>query len=1075
MNYKKVNEIIGCMQKSVLLVMFCTLYICLYFNPFSGLSIDSFSREIGMAAVNNYDVGKVIRNFALYFGLVLVVFCMVSMVVGYIWICLKQRIVEEIYKEMTQKINIFCGIALIPLLLKYVEYFCNGKVQYGKEMHFLMMIVIAFVVFVLILSAELINFSNLKWTLLVTINITFFVQLVLYEFINVNTVLLFLIIYFILLVVINYINNFILQMNQQKWEQIQDASTPFAYGIFGISVIVECCNILNQYGVIVKNKILIVMFFYIGITLLAFFFFKARKSFDWNKHFSGGMLLALVCVYAQPYLQNVVSTDFFEQANISVPVSQFFLYGKMPIVESLSGHLLSDNLAGMVYGILNQDYFGALFSPYTTFFYMIWIIIFYVIIKKCFDEDYALLVCTILPISVFGYFWANLSLISVLALVLISKKQSYKNYMFFWMILAASCVYKVDTGVALGVASVISWILASLLHKKEIAWKKAISTFGIVILLFGIFFVISCFMNEISPTDRAYEFIQIIASSNQNWAYSSIGQAGNVGFVIVYFGLPLLCLAGIILYCYRLRVCTDRKVPFIYDVFTLTFGISYFVNFQRMLVRHSYFEVGFSSWLFFTAFLFLALVCSEKIYEKKEIIFSSLFCLSLFLVGLEGTSLSSQTILSGALERYSGGKMVVENIPCEKVKRVETSEEMKNIYLEVTEFISDYLNEDETFLDLSNQTLLFALTEKENPVYVSQSPGLLWGDFSQNEFIQQVEQHIDKIPIVLTTTDLSLNCGVSIDGVLNNFRYYRIYEFVYENYYPMYRIGAFVVWCHNERQDNEEVYDVQMDNLEQLYKYNIEVFWQDGVLTLKNSSDIDPQVIGLEKYFRKCNSENISIIINYTSNISGILELFYTTEENEVFTGQKVVQSYATTAGTAVFKVPYTEFSQYRLDIMENMELKIHSIKVLEGDYEYVDYDYAQNAYLHTYDIGMIPYLWGMKDSKNAAQNEVIDELELNDAYFCALNLNSYDKSNGNYISIELDSPIDTTCTLKLVDATNPAVDLSVWNFTVQSGKATYLFRVSADSYWYSGRECALQLIIGNGIEILQTKVLVGD
>ena len=77
--------------------------------------------------------------------------------------------------------------------------------------------------------------------------------------------------------------------------------------------------------------------------------------------------------------------------------------------------------------------------------------------------------------------------------------------------------------------------------------------------------------------------------------------------------------------------------------------------------------------------------------------------------------------------------------------------------------INNYLNEESTYLDLSNQTLLYALLGREKPVYINQSPGLLSGEQSQQLFIEQIEKYEHGVPVVLKAKDKLLS--EILDGI----------------------------------------------------------------------------------------------------------------------------------------------------------------------------------------------------------------------------------------------------------------------------------------------------------------------
>ena len=109
------------------------------------------------------------------------------------------------------------------------------------------------------------------------------------------------------------------------------------------------------------------------------------------------------------------------------------------------------------------------------------------------------------------------------------------------------------------------------------------------------------------------------------------------------------------------------------------------------------------------------------------------------------------------------------------------------------------MDEGETFADFMNKTLLYSVLGYNCPVYVSQSPLQLSGDFTQKEFIKEIKD----VPIVLMPVDRgNYFCSTSLDGIANAYRYYRVAEYIFKNYRPLCRYGNdYAVWCIPEKYD----------------------------------------------------------------------------------------------------------------------------------------------------------------------------------------------------------------------------------------------------------------------------------
>jgi len=87
--------------------------------------------------------------------------------------------------------------------------------------------------------------------------------------------------------------------------------------------------------------------------------------------------------------------------------------------------------------------------------------------------------------------------------------------------------------------------------------------------------------------------------------------------------------------------------------------------------------------------------------------------------------------------------------------------------------------------------LLYPILNKKSPVYVSQSPLQLSGEFTQEQYIKQIKN----IPIIFMPVGDS-----TLDGVVNSYRFYKVSEYIYQNYMPLIKYeNEFTVWCLKDR------------------------------------------------------------------------------------------------------------------------------------------------------------------------------------------------------------------------------------------------------------------------------------
>ena len=78
--------------------------------------------------------------------------------------------------------------------------------------------------------------------------------------------------------------------------------------------------------------------------------------------------------------------------------------------------------------------------------------------------------------------------------------------------------------------------------------------------------------------------------------------------------------------------------------------------------------------------------------------------------------------------------------------------------------------------------MLYAITGRKDPAYVSQSPLQLSGEYSQEQFAEQIEG----VPIVVMPIDPNdYKASISMDGITNAYRYYIVSEYLCELYTAM--------------------------------------------------------------------------------------------------------------------------------------------------------------------------------------------------------------------------------------------------------------------------------------------------
>ena len=314
------------------------------------------------------------------------------------------------------------------------------------------------------------------------------------------------------------------------------------------------------------------------------------------------------------------------------------------------------------------------------------------------------------------------------------------------------------------------------------------------------------------------------------------------------------------------------------------------------------------------------------------------------------------------------------------VTRAKASDSFSEIINSYETIIDILLDENETYVDFVNRSFVYSAIGRKNPVYISQSPIQLSGEFTQKQFVKQMEEQKEEVPIVLMPLR-DTKASAALDGIPHVYRYYKVSEYIYQNYMPLCSRGEFAVWCVPERYDEMR---------------------------------------------------------------------------------QKLEKS----------KMGDVQFIQYGYDgPSANTELP-----------EQTELEYR--AYMHTYSLYMLPYIWAKYDEQNASDNKVLLKSSQEGEYFITDVIGSELKKKGNYLLLSGEyrgnsaevSDETIQVSLKLgIYRNGEFVEKYKYDFTAQEGNNDYIFRVSSDYYWYAENINAVKIECDAEFHEVKLKVLEGD
>lgn len=1087
-NFKETKE-----KKGILYAIYFSMFFSLFYNPLKFINVVRFNRIIGAGIISDVDVTRRITNFKILFIFFFLSFIFFFALINYLKLNKSNNIDNKLVFKFLDN---FIILSNIQIILRAVSDYFNDEYVFSYSSSFIMLILLIGLSYICFNIEKKIRAKNYIKVIIIELLISIPLSILFRP--TEKGLLGFQILGFIFTILIIKFGR--KKINDRIIENIGIVSIVFIPLI--TSLFIELINILNQNRIFVSNPrkwyIILIIFIFVCFSIENFLSIKLK---DWKKLLYPVIIIGVTSLSVQLSLQQIYNPSIFESANSSILISDFLNNGSIPIIEHYGGHMMTDVLEGIIYGLLNKDFIGASLSPYSVYFMVILSIIFYFFIKEVWNEEMALLSTLTFP---FYNFWNYFGLGMFLYFVVINyiKKSSYKNAMLLWLSISCCMLYRMDLGYAFGLSAILTLLFYIFKTKKWDTIRYLAYPLFIIIILGVAIWSVVCLSKSINPTERLVEFLKI-SFSNQNWAYETIGETKKSLFLWTYGIVPFSVIV-----CISFSIFFKKKFIKEY-ILILYLGISYFVNFSRGIVRHSLVEYSDSRTIW-TALVLFAIFFSTITKNKKNFIVSLTFLVFLNtllfkkdfnqLSILENMNSKIYPIINTWSEKDKNEKTMWQNLKENntRIERVVLSDEIRNTVSEYGDIVDVLLEKNETFIDYMNRTLLYSMLNRKNPVYVSQSPLQLSGEFTQEKFIKQIED----IPIIFMPVTEDDNLSITLDGIPNSYRYYKVSEYIYQNYEPLLKFGEkFSVWCLKEKC---KILKKKAENLTKKEDYSKELFNKE-MITLKDveikknndktaiiSKGTDPFIYNLQNIMnlKKYNNKSVRLIIDYESNIEGNIQLFYTTNQDEDYSEEKSIINHIAKKGKTEFIFPVTEFTKLRLDIPENSNVEISSFEI-GSPIEFINYgydgpnainggvDYLENV--HNYNIQWLPFIWAEYDVKKAINNKKVENIyPITENIFIFNNIQQINKTKGNYILISLTYNEDIT------DKKNLVVKLGNYDkgsffeknqyiFNLKPGRHNYLLRVSSDYYWYLNQINAVKIAPENNIRNIEMNILEGD
>ena len=360
-------------KRSILPALYFTIKLLFQVNPLelSRLCVQKFNRIIGIGIIADVDVVRRISNFYFWFAGFALFFCLFYLLFNYytpINCEGDRKAISTLYED-------FVVIGIVQLFFQGVSFFNKQEslsVEFNYSQGIIILLLFAMIMYMAFHMEKRISSDSYLKNIVIGISLGWVISIIWPSFWNNGEILLFAqgCVLLVLILIAIYLPGLRSKViNLISWDFVVCAASMLP---FGISFYIELLNIFNQHGIFVGNPwllfIIIVNLFFLAVIFVARFLKKGFWHYSqWKNWCFPWLVFGIACLSVQIPLQTIYSADFFEFANFSIPISDFFLKGKIPILENYGGHMMSGVWEGLIYGFVNGDIKGAIFSPYSVY------------------------------------------------------------------------------------------------------------------------------------------------------------------------------------------------------------------------------------------------------------------------------------------------------------------------------------------------------------------------------------------------------------------------------------------------------------------------------------------------------------------------------------------------------------------------------------------------------------------------------------------------------------------------------------------------------------------------------------
>lgn len=671
-------------------------------------------------------------------------------------------------------------------------------------------------------------------------------------------------------------------------------------------------------------------------------------------------------------------TDMFEPANPGLMIQQFFDFGKIPFLETFNAHGLSDGLWGFIHAFINgYDVYS--WMRYDFFQRIVELLVIYFFLKKITANAYMAL-STVLFFPFLEVLFPQFFTICLLFLYLLIKTLFSKrivSYIIFTLATIVFFLWKIDIAVSSILAVVATIILASTASiKLPIKWRSlGLAFIGVGSVIFLIF-VFLCIKMDIPMIQWLRTFIRVL-DSNQTFAVLDLYDQENNYSTWSYLVMPFILILSVMILIIqnRLQQLTIQKTVLLSYLFLTIFTL---INLcLRGTIRHTLTENTTNIVSTFSFLLLGGIVFFSTKKYGMYIRFTSFIVVSTFLI--QGFSLPTKSL-------QKDGSLLPQTITSldkkhQKIKKGSASKELvqkNNTYTssnEFIEFIKEQLTSEETFFDFSTSPMLYAFTHKKTPFYTNHLM-LMDGAYLQDQVLKQLRTH--DIPVVVFS--YTKPYVYDLDGIPFQLRYYKITEYIYQNYHPFTVLDNREIWTRNDWIPKTSSSEKLQNYTHSLETVRTNQITRDSTRNnMFQANGADPFISGIiQKDSPVLNKDSYYYVkIQGISTVGGPIQTFYNIN-NSGFNETKSRTLF--TAGKNTLYFPITGIkdgdilNDIRIDIPDKDTFTFDSIDFVTSKhpiYNHLDHSMLSQDFQTKY----IPYLWGTYDTIDTSKLPVVREI----------------------------------------------------------------------------------------------------